>query len=201
MILFFLLLHTLPEKEFLVYETNDKGKIGTIELTSEKDSLGYHIIYSWDRVIDVILDNSNFGTLYIEKFVDGKLEMKILREENFKVFFKGKYITYREDGPVYDRHTLDFALRGFEYSKNFKKMIRLHIPEFMIVNAELEVIEENIITGPLGNIPCWNVQMTPRILFLRWKFYFWIEKDYPHRFMKYEDSSGRNSILLIDYEG
>jgi hypothetical protein len=201
MILFFLYFLELPDKEFLVYETNDKGKMGTIELASERDSSGYHIIYTWDRVIDVILDSVDFGTLYIKKIVNDRLEMRISREDHFKVFFKGRYYVYEEDGPVYDRHTLDFALRGFDYTDEFKKTIRLHIPELMIVNAELEVIDESIISGPLGDIQCWNVQMTPRILFLRWKFFFWIEKEYPHRFIKYEDSSGKNSVLLIGYDG
>ncbi len=201
MILFLLLLTILPEKEHLIYETNDKGKMGTIELVSEKDSLGYHVVYTWDRVIDVLLDSLNFGTLSIEKVVNGRLEMEISREKHFKVYFKGRRFTYQEDGPVYDRHTLDFALRGFEYKRDFERRIRLHIPEFMIINADLKVIDEDIVSGPLGEIPCWKVEMTPRILFIRWKFYFWIEKDYPYRFLRYEDSSGKNSVLLIGYEG
>ena len=89
MILLFLFFLVLPEKEYLVYETNDKGKMGTIELASERDSSGYHIIYTWDRVIDVILDSVNFGTLYVKKIVNDKLEMEISREDHFKVFFKG----------------------------------------------------------------------------------------------------------------
>lgn len=200
MVLFVFFFVVLPEKEFLVYETNDKGKMGTIELTSERDSSGYHIMYTWDRVINVILDSANLGTLYIKKIVNDKMEMEVSRQDHFKVFFKGRYYVYNEDGPVYDRHTLDFALRGFDYTDTFKKTIRLHIPELMIVNAELEVIGEGIVSGPLGDILCWHVQMTPRILFLRWKFFFWIEKEYPHRFIRYEDSSGKNSVLLIRYE-
>jgi len=199
MIFLLLFLNVLPDKELLVYQYNDKGKIGTMDIRSEKDTLGYHVVYEWeDRLVEIAFDTLNMSTVYIHKTVDGKLTLEVFREaEEFKVNFKGKKVTYQEKDPVYDRHAIEFALRGFNLSANFKEMIRLHIPEFMIINAEIEVIGEDTVSGPLGEISCWKVRMTPRILWIRWKFYFWIEKDYPHRFMKYEDSSGKNQILLI----
>ncbi|GAJ02456.1 unnamed protein product [marine sediment metagenome] len=51
MIVFFILLQLLPAKEFIVYETNDKGKMGKMDITSEKDSIGYHVIYRWERIL------------------------------------------------------------------------------------------------------------------------------------------------------
>jgi hypothetical protein len=195
----FLYLQILPEKEILVYKTDDKGKIGKIEITSQKDSLGYHIYYVSDREIEVILDSVNLGTIYIYKTINNKLDYKFSKNKHFKVYFKRRNVTYREDGPVYDRHTLDFALRRFEYASDFKKIIRLHVPELMIINAELKVVGEEIIKGPVGDVSCWKIEMKPRIFFIRMKFYFWIEKEYPYRFVKYEDSSGKNSILLIEY--
>ncbi len=42
--------------------------------------------------------------------------------------------------------------------------------------------------------------MKPRIFFLNWKFYFFIEQEYPYRFVKYTDASGENSIVLKEYE-
>jgi len=198
MILFLLFLQILPETEFFVYETNDKGKIGKIEINSQKDSFGYHIVYISDRRIEIILDSLNLGTLFIDKIVNNKQELKISRDKEFKVYFKGNRYTYKEDGPVYDRHTLDFALRGFKYNQDFKENIRLHVPELMIINAGLKVIDEEAVTGILGEILCWKIEMTPRVFFIRMKFYFWIEKDYPHRFIKYSDSSGKNCILLIE---
>jgi hypothetical protein len=199
MILLFICLQLLPEKEFFIYETNDKGKIGKIEVTSQKDSLGYHIVYSSDRIIEIILDSLNLGTLYVNKTIDGKQTLEIERKkEEFIVNFRGNRIVYHENGPVFDRHTLDFALRGLTYHPQFKNAFRLHIPEFMIVNAELEVLSEEVIAGPFGEILCWKVQMIPRVFFIRMKFYFWIEKDMPHRFVKYADSSGENYILLVE---
>jgi hypothetical protein len=199
MILLFICLQLLPEKECLIYETNDKGKIGEIEVTLHKDSLGYHIVYTSDRIIEIVLDSLNLGTLYINKTIDGKQALKIERDgEEFTVYFRGNRMIYHAQGPVYDRHTLDFALRGFKYHRVFEDTFRLHIPEFMIVNAELKVVGEESIAGPLGEILCWKIQMTPRVLFTRMKFFFWIEKDWPHRFVKYSDSSGENYILLVE---
>jgi hypothetical protein len=201
MIFLVLFLYLLPVKESMVYETNDKGKIGTMNISSEKDSLGYHVFYRWERTVEIILDSLNFSTLYVKKIVNNKIELEASQEESFKVNFKGRKFVYREGKPVYDRHALEFALRGFEYYENFKQTVRLHVPEFMIINAEIEVVDDAVVSGPIGDIPCWKIQMTPRILFIRWRFYFWIEKDYPYRFVRYEDSSGENSILLIEYEG
>lgn len=198
MILLLLCLHILPEREFFIYETNDKGKIGKIEVTSQKDSLGYHIVYISDRKIEIVLDSLTLGTLYISKTINDRQILKIVREKKFNVYFKGHKMTYHEDGPVYDRHTLDFALRGFDYNIEYENTIRLHIPEFMIINAELKVVGEEIISGPVGEILCWKVRVIPRIFFIRMKFYIWIEKDSPHRFIKYADSSGKNYIQLIN---
>ncbi len=200
MILFFILLQILPEKEFIVYETDDKGKIGTMEITSEKDSLGYYVIYRWKKILEVVLDSLDMSTLYVKKTTDDKVELEISKEKDFKVNLRGKRHTYRDVGAVYDRHAIEFALRGFKYSKDFKQTIRFHVPEFMIVNAELKVIGEETVSGPIGEILCWKIELKPKVLFFSWKFYFWIEEDYPHRFIRYEDSSGDHSIMLIEYK-
>jgi hypothetical protein len=44
------------------------------------------------------------------------------------------------------------------------------------------------------------VRMKPRVIFFGRRFFFYIEKEYPHRFVKYTDSSGKNSITLVEYE-
>lgn len=199
MILFFLFLQLLPDAESFVYETNAKGKIGSLHIMMQKDSLGFHVMYRSDREIEVILDTQDLSTVYIEKYVEGELELKIETTNEFYVFFKGAERHHRDDKPIYDRHTLDFALRGFDYHRDFKEIFRLHIPEFTIVNAEVEVIDEECVTTPVGEFDCWKVQMKPRIIFLNWRFFFYIEKEYPHRFVKYSDSSGDNVIVLISY--
>jgi len=200
MILFFILLQILPEKEFIVYETDDKGKIGTMEITSEKDSLGYYVIYRWEKILEVVLDSLDMSTLYVKKTTDDKVELEISKEKDFNDNLRGRRHTYRDVGAVYDRHAIEFALRGFKYSKDFKQTIRFHVPEFMIVNAELKVIGEETVSGPIGEILCWKIELKPKVLFFSWKFYFWIEEDYPHRFIRYEDSSGDHSIMLIEYK-
>ena len=199
MIVLFLFLQILPKSESFVYQTNEKGRIDTIIGTSRRDSIGYHVRYVWDREIDVIFDPVDLSTLYLRKIVGGDLELEINKESKFLVYFKGRNSQYSANDPVYDRHALEFALRGFEYHEGFKSRFRLHIPEFMVVNADLEVLGEESIITELGTLECWKIRMKPRILFFNWRFFFYIEKEYPHRFVKYSDSSGENVIVLIDY--
>ncbi|UCD19568.1 MAG: hypothetical protein JSU64_00060 [candidate division WOR-3 bacterium] len=199
MIVILALLNIIPANEVMVYETNDKGKIGTIQVTSDFDSLGYHIVYVSDRVIEVTLDSTDLSTLTVRKIIKNDTVLEITKRERFHVKFMGRKYRYGNGRAIYDRHTLDFALRGFEYTPGFRHMFRLHVPELTIVNAELEVLEEDVVVTPAGEFPCWKLKMKPRILFFNWVFFFYIEKEYPHRFVKYTDSSGKNSIILKSY--
>jgi hypothetical protein len=199
MIALLLLIQIIPKHESMEYETNDKGKIGTIRVTSNFDSIGYHVMYVSDRVIEVILDSTNLSTRYVRKTIDGNTVLEITTSDGFDVSFKGREYRYDNDRAVYDRHTLDFALRGFGYASGFKEKLWLHIPEVTIVNAELEVLNEVTLATPAGEFTCWKIMMKPRILFFNWRFFFYIEKEYPHRFIKYTDSSGGNSIVLKSY--
>jgi hypothetical protein len=199
-IVFLLFLHIIPPVESVRYETNDGGKIGSLVATSYRDSLGYHVSYISDREITILLDATNLSTLYARKVIDGELVFEFERASKIDVFFNGREYSHNDKSPVYDRHTLDFALRGFEYHGGFKTMFRLHIPELTIVNAELEVLAEEEVITPVGSFECWKVQMKPRVIFFNRRFFFFIEKDYPHRFIKYTDSSGKNSITLIEYQ-
>jgi hypothetical protein len=193
-------LQILPVHESMVYETNDQGKIGRINVISHLDSTGYNIVYTSDRIIEIRLDSGDLSTLYAKKTVKGNTELIIVRDDGFDVHFKGRHYQYHDKRPIYDRHTLDFALRGFKYGPGYHHRFRLHIPEFMIVNADLEVERDTTVETPVGVFKCWMVKMKPRIFFLNKKFYFFIEQDFPHRFVKYTDPSGENSIVLRNYE-
>jgi len=199
MMLFALFLALLPDQEHILYETNDKGKMGRIVIESQRDSLGYHVFYVSDRVIEVILDTLNLETRYLKKVIGDKLNIEIINDESYRVFYNGREKKYSNSDPVFDRHTIDFVLRGFDLGPNFKKRIRLGVPEFMIINADLETVGEDTVRTPAGSFECWKVRLIPRVIFTKMKFYFWIEKGYPHRFVKYRDSSGKNQILLIEY--
>ena len=195
-----LFLQLLPPVESVRYETNEKGKIGTLVATSRMDSLGHHIFYVSDREITILLDTSDLSTLYAKKVIDGELVFEFVRSDRIDVFFNGRRYKHNDKAPVFDRHTLDFAFRGFEYHADFKAMIRLHVPELTIVNAELEVMGEEHVVTPAGAFDCWIVRMKPRVIFFNRRFFFYIEKEYPHRFVKYTDSSDENTITLVEYE-
>jgi len=198
-ILFLIFASILPEQEHIVYETNDKGKMGQIVIDSRKDSLGYHIVYVSDRTIEVVLDTLDLRTRYLKKTIGNKLNIEIFNDRSYRVFYNGREHKYSNQEPIFDRHTIDFALRGFELGPNFKKRIRLGIPEFMVVNGDLEAVGEDSVETPAGKFNCWEIRLIPRVIFTKMKFYFWIEKDYPHRFVRYRDSSGKNQILLKEY--
>jgi hypothetical protein len=200
MIVLLLFLQIIPQNESIVYETNEKGKIGKLTATSRTDSLGLRVYYVSDREIWTILDTSNFSTLYVRKIVDGDLVFELKKKSGYDIYFNGREYLHNEKRPIYDRHTLDFALRAFDYHVGFKGMFRLHIPELTVVNAELEVIGEDSVVTPVGSFECWKVQMKPRVIFTNRRFFFYIEKKYPRRFVKYTDPSGESSITLIEYQ-
>lgn len=190
----------LPEREKFAYETDERGRIGRLAVTQHLDSAGYHVQYESDRTVDVLIDPVDFSTLAVRKVVNGKVELTIEKKKDFRVDYKGKVSTYREKKPIYDRHTLDYVMRHYDYTEDFSARIRLSIPEFMVVNADIAVVGEETLASPLGDIACWKVAFVPRIIFVKAEIYFWIEKDYPHRCMKYADTSGRRQVLLIEYE-
>ncbi len=190
----------LPEQEYIVYETKENEKYGTIEITSRKDRVGYWVVYKSDRIIEAVLDTFNFQTLYLNKIIKGRWELSVKKNHRIEVNYRGRKNYYYESEPVYDRHTLDFVLRGFEYHQGFKKRIRVNVPEFMIINADIEVIGEEHITTSQGEFVCWKILLTPRVVFTRKNFYFYVEKSYPYRFVKYMDATGKNYITLKVYQ-
>ena len=190
----------LPDHESFVYRTIDKGKQGTMHISAEKDTLGYHAVYTWeDRMIDIVFDSLTMATRYVQKTIGGKTVLEARQKDKFEVFFKGSNYSYREKSPVYDRHSVEFALRGFDYTHGFTESIRFHVPELMIINADISVLGEETVSCPVGVFKCWKVQMQPKVLFIKMSLFFWIEQDYPHRFVKYSDTRGDHSILLIEY--
>lgn len=189
----------LPDSEYILYETYDRGKTGAIKVHAVKDSTGHRIIYISDRKIEAILDTVNLQTLYLNKVIKGRWELSVKKNHLIEVNYKGRKNYYKEREPVYDRHTLDFVLRGFNYSRDFKKRIRLNVPEFMIINADIKIVGEDSVITPAGRFDCWKILMVPRVIFKKINFYFYIEKSYPYRFIKFVDSSGKNSIVLKEY--
>lgn len=199
MFLLFLLIHVLPEQEWMVYATNDNGKTGTISVTASRDSIGHHVLYVSDRIIETVLDDSDLSTLFVRKTIGDNVVLQIKREETFDVLYKGHKRRYHDERPIYDRHTLDFAMRGFDYDSEFRRVIRLHVPELTVVNANLDVRSVTTVMTPAGEFVCWEISMKPRIIFFGRVLFFYIEREYPHRFVKYVDRAGGLTITLMSY--
>jgi hypothetical protein len=97
MITILLILQLLPAQESFTYETNDKGKVGTMDVDVQKDSLGYHVIYTWEnRILELIFDTLDMSTIYVKKMVGDKIELEIKREQKLNVFFKGRRFSYKQ---------------------------------------------------------------------------------------------------------
>lgn len=193
-------LQILPARESCLYESRNKDRTGTIIVESRLEDDGYHVTYRSDRLIEAVLDTADLSTRFLRKVIGQDTVLEITSGSDLVVHFNGRLHRYRSEPAVYDRHTLDFALRGFDYGPGFKTRFRLHIPELMVVNAELEVQGEAVIETPAGEFACWEVVMKPRIIFFKREFFFLIEKDQPRRFVKFTDASGQSSILLMRYE-
>jgi hypothetical protein len=69
----------------------------------------------------------------------------------------------------------------------------------MVVNAKIKVLGEENLSVPKGEFLCWKVEMSIKVLLISWKSFFWIEKDYPHRFIRFQDESGEHDITINDY--
>lgn len=200
MIALIIFLQILPARESCLYETTDKDRTGTIQVESRLEDDGYHVTYVSDRLIEVILDAADLSTRFVRKVVGRDTVLEVTSGSDLVVHFDGRVHRYRSRPAVYDRHTLDFALRGFDYEPGFDTIFRLHVPELMVVNAELSVSGEVVVETPAGEFACWEVVMKPRIIFMKRQFFFYIEKEYPRRFVKFIDASGQSSILLTRYE-
>ncbi len=199
MILLALAALVLPTSEYVMYQTCDHGRLDTMEATLSKDTLGYHVFYVSDRTIEIILDSMTLQTCYVKKVINGETNVEVINDQAYRVFYKGREHKYANDGLVYDRHTLDFAFRGLCLSADYRARIRLAIPEFRIVNADLEVVGTETLRTPAGVFTCWKLKMSPRIIFIKRDFFFWYEQEYPHRFVKLSDGGGKNQMLLVQY--
>lgn len=198
--IFLLLIALLPSSEYVMYQTCERGRLDTLEAYLSKDSVGYHVHYVSDRVVDVILDSITLQTRYVKKVIKGETNVEIINDREYRVTYLGRVRHYANDELIYDRHTLDFAFRGLKLNAEFRRRIRLSIPEFRIVNADLEVVGADTLITPAGVFACWKLKMTPRILFLKRDFFFWFEQAYPHRFIKLSDSSDKNNMILVKYQ-
>lgn len=199
MILLALVALVLPSSEYVMYQTCDHGRLDTMEATLSKDSLGYHVFYVSDRTIEIVIDSLTLQTHYVKKVINGITNVEVINDSFYRVFYKGREHRYSNEGLVYDRHTLDFAFRGFPLSADFRTRIRLAIPEFRIINADLEVVAAETLRTPAGVFPCWKLKMSPRIIFIKRDIYFWYEQASPHRFIKLADASGNNEMVLVQY--
>ncbi len=189
----------LPLVEETVWFTAEDGKSGHLVSKVNMTDSAVCVYYESDRTIEALLDKKNYQTIWVRKIIKGIKAFEFNRSgDTIRIYDRGKNRTYIIDEKVYDRHALDYVLRTFQYHSDFKKSICVHLPELGIKRTLVKVVGEDNVATALGDIPAWQIELSAGILFLRWRFYFLIEKDYPHRFLKYRD--GHHIMEIIKYQ-
>jgi len=155
---------------------------------------------------EMIMERDTLRPISIKKTnSDGKIEFSIKYAEN-RVHFvypgpkRNKVEKVPEDR--YDMNIMIEAVRGFPFDRKDEVEFTLVTPEH-IIGAYIKIADNEFITVPAGSFDCYKLEggiagFKGRIF--RTKFYFWVEKEYPHRLIKYTDSEDERLLELVSYE-
>lgn len=185
----------LPASELIVYRTQEKGRVGYLTADIRRDSGKIFINYTSDRILDVTIDQQDLRTLYVRKIIAGVKDYEFERTgDSIWALYRGKEKVYHIAQPVYDRHTLDYVFRR-PYDSLYRKEILLSLPELGVKKVVLHVMGTEMVKTELGEIPCWRVVMTAKVLFLKFELVFLMEKEYPYRYVRFGDKKRRMTIF------
>ncbi len=190
--------YQLPSTESIIYRTEEKGKVGYLTAEMRMDDSTIRVYYTSDRQVETVIDRQDLKTLWVRKIINGRKDFEYRRTgDTISVYYQGNENTYRRPDLIFDRHTLDYVLRAQDYNYNFQREIFIHLPELGIKKAILKVVGDTVTTTALGEFDCWRIALIARVLFIKLKLYFLIEKQYPHRYIKYDD--GKRKMEIFKY--
>jgi hypothetical protein len=103
----------------------------------------------------------------------------------------------------YDVHTVLQSVRGFPFEQQEVKFTLVTPEHPKGVGFYMKIVGSEQIATPAGSFDCYQLEagvdgLKGRIF--RTKFFFWIEKNTPHRLIKNTDSEGERIVTLVDYE-
>ena len=72
-----------------------------------------------------------------------------------------------------------------------------------VIGAYIKIVDNEKLTVLVGTFDCYKLEggiSGYKGKFFRKKFFFWVEKTFPYRLVKYTDSAGEYMMKLVGYE-
>ena len=188
------------------YEVIADGKVSqTVHIISREQRNGKDVYIVRTKSRQMILEASNLRPISIKKTsANGELVFAIeYNDDRVHFIYPGPKRNKVGEAPEdrYDINTILEVARGFPFRQE-KIKFTLVTPEH-IVSAYIKIVGNEQITVPAGTFDCYQLKAGVSGLagkIVRTRFYFWIEKNHPHRLIKYTDSSGERLVTLVGYE-
>lgn len=103
----------------------------------------------------------------------------------------------------YDIHTVLQFVRGFPFGQREAKFTLITPEHPEGIGAYIKIVGSERVTTPAGDFDCYQLEAGIRGWkgkIFKTKFFFWVEKEPPHRLIKNTDSDGERAVTLVDYE-
>lgn len=189
-----------------IYEVIENGKVSqTVHIISREQRNGKDVYIVRTKSRQMILEASNLRPISIKKTnANGELIFSIeYNDDRVHFIYPGPKRNKVDKVPEdrYDINTILEVVRGFPFGQE-KAKFTLVTPEH-IVGAYIKIVGNERITVPAGTFDCYQLKAGISGLagkIVRTRFYFWVEKNHPHRVIKYTDSSGERLMTLVGCE-
>jgi hypothetical protein len=193
-----------PNHERSIYRIQEKGEtITSHHIISEGVFDGKPVYVVKTDSMEMFLSCRDMRPVRIErKGGDGGPEFSIIyKPDRVHFIYPGpkRNKVMKIPGDSYDLNTMLEVMRCYPFGRD-KIRFTLVTPD-RVLKAYAKVIGSEKVSVPLGQIDCYLIEggisgIMGRII--RTKFLFWVEKEFPHRLVKYKD--GERRITLVGYE-
>ena len=188
------------------YVVSRKPKDEAVEERSEQNS-DKEVYIVRTQSFQMILEASDLSPISIKKFKDnGDLDFSIeYSKDRVHFIYPGPKRNVVKEVPEdrYDIYTVLQVVRGFPFGQQ-KVKLTLVMPEHPEgVGFYIKIVGSEQVTTPAGTFDCYQLEagvdgLLGRIV--KTKFFFWLEKNPPHRLIKNTDSDGKRTVTLVSYK-
>ena len=214
----------VPDGEQFVWRwfSPDTGEIISTVTWHTKDRNGrpvYEIIADSGAIKQgkYVIDKSDLRLVWlnvVEETRKGMSDITIEARDNrqylvhdYKNERKNKEIDEHPDG--YNGLTLSLSLRGYPFGQKKEVNIKLTPPfqpgiprwAWRMWDSYAKLMGEETISVPAGTFDCYKLEIAASgglIKRVTSKYYFWFERETPHRFVKYQDEDGETVTELLE---